>query len=329
MRRAIAAAALAAWTTGSAWAEVLYFDFNSNEVGTRNRGARGSVLLVGEPGQTATIGSLAGFSESVVLDSRGFYELQVPSSHQQSGIGVWSSGFQVASPKPIAGYFINRRMFSTDMTYLLDSRALGTDYVIASFGAGYGEGGQVPIQATADGTAVVFTPRGAAPISVTLNAGETYTHAGEDRNLSGSRVTASAPVAVFAGHECAEVPSSRWACDTLLEQMIPNNALSTSYAVASSRPAADPRVGFDLMRVIATAPGTAVSVDGVPVATLDVGQSHLFPLAGGTGASITSSAPVMVAQYLIGTYSDVLTDPSMALVPGRDVSSPVKLTSRT
>ena len=129
MRRAIAAAALAAWTTGSAWAEVLSFDFNSNEVGTRNRGARGSVLLVGEPGQTATIGSLAGFSESVELDSRGFYELQVPSSHQQSGIGVWSSGFQVASPKPIAGYFINRRMFSTDMTYLLDSRALGTDYL--------------------------------------------------------------------------------------------------------------------------------------------------------------------------------------------------------
>src|SRR5690606_35289773 len=99
---------------------VLYFDFNSNLNSTT-----ASVFLFGNANQTATVTNLAGFNESVVLGADGFFNLGIPQANQQSGTGIQNTGFQVVSPDPIAGYFINRATASTDMTYLFDGDALG------------------------------------------------------------------------------------------------------------------------------------------------------------------------------------------------------------
>jgi hypothetical protein len=305
---------LAGITAGAAQAGALYFDFNSNTVGQT---ANASVFLFGAANQSATVSNLAGFNQNVTLGANGFFNLAIPNTFQQSGTGVRNTGFQVVSPDPIAGYFVNRAGFTTDMTYLSDSNALGTNYVVASQGGGFGEGSQVMIHATQDNTAVTFTPSGGAAINVTLNAGETYKYAGGSTNLTGSFVSADKPVAVFGGHECAQVPAGTTFCDNIVEQMISTDRLSTTYALSASKGAEVAPARSDLIRVIATANNTQVSVNGVVVATLNAGAFHEFSLAANSGATVNASAPVMVAQYLKGGQG-AQTDPALALVPGAD-----------
>lgn len=306
--------ALACLNAGTASADVLYFDFNKNSVGGA---ASASLFLFGGAGQTATVSNQAGFNQNVTLDASGFFNVPISNIYQQSGTGILNSGFQVQSAGSIAGYFINRAPATTDMTYLLSSSALGKQYVVASQGGGFGEGSQVAIHATEDNTKVTFTPTVGAPINVTLNAGETYKYAGGSNNLTGSLVSADKNVAVFSGHECAQVPVGQVACDTLLEQAIPTNLLSKSYVVTASKGAELAGPARDLVRVIATADGTQVKVNGAVVATLNTGQFYEFPLAQKTGASIEASAPVAIAQYLTGTGSGPgPTDPAMSYVPG-------------
>jgi hypothetical protein len=308
------AVALAVGGVGTAQAAELYFDFNKNTIGNT---ANASVFLFGAPGQTATVSNLAGFSQNVVLGADGFFNLPIANTYQQSGTGTKDTGFKIVSPTPIAGYFVNRAGFSTDMTYLFDSAALGTNYVVASQGGGFGEGSQVMIHARLDGTNVTFTPKGGAPINVVLNAGETYKYAGGATNLTGSLVSASKAVAVFGGHECAQVPVGTTFCDTLVEQMIPTDKLSKSYLLTASKGAEIAPAKSDLVRVIATADNTEVKIDGVVVATLNTGDVHEFSLPEKSGVRVDASLPVMVAQYLKGGQG-ANTDPAMSMVPGAD-----------
>jgi hypothetical protein len=314
LKRSVAAlvVVLGGMAASAAQAGTLYFDFNTNLV-TPNA----SLFLFGEVGQTATVTNLAGFNEAVVLGADGFFNLPIPNANQQSGTGIQNTGFQVVSPDPIAGYFVNRASASTDMTFVFDGDALGTDYVVASQGGGFGEGSQVMIQATQDNTNVIFTPKGSAPINVVLNAGETYKYAGGSTNLTGSLVNADNPVAVFGGHACAQVPTGTTFCDTLLEQMISTDRLSNTYALTASRGAEIAPAQSDLVRVIATADNTEVKLNGIVVATINAGDFHEFSLAANSGASVEASEAVMVAQYLKGGVG-TLTDPAMALVPGSD-----------
>ncbi|MFT8246026.1 IgGFc-binding protein [Roseomonas sp. BN140053] len=305
----VAGLALAVLPFGARAGEI-FFDFNQNLVNPN-----ASVFLFGTPGQTAAVTTRSGFSTGVTLNAQGFFNLPIPNSFQQSGTGIRDTGFQVSSSGAIGGYFVNRATASTDMTYLLDRTALGTNYVVASQGGGFGEGSQVAIHAVQDGTTVTFTPRGGAPITVTLAAGETYKYAGSATDLTGSLVEANAEVAVFSGHSCAQVPVGRTFCDTLIEQMIPTDKLSDSYLVTASG-GADLANG-DLMRVVATEDNTAVSVNGTAVATLNTGDTYEFTLAPGSGAQIEASNPVLVAQYLQGG-SGGNTDPAFSVVPGAD-----------
>jgi hypothetical protein len=313
-RPAVVAALLAAGFAGSAQAVELYFDFNRNTIGNT---ANASVFLFGAPGQTATVSNNAGFNSNVVLNADGFFNLSIPNSYQQSGTGILQSGFKIVSGSAIAGYFVNRAGFSTDMTYLFDSAALGTNYVVASQGGGFGEGSQVMIHATQDNTQVTFTPKGGAAINVTLNSGQTYKYAGGAANLTGSFVSSDKPVAVFGGHECAQVPVGTTFCDNLVEQMISTDKLSKSYLVTASKGAEVAPARSDLVRVIATVDGTEVKVNGAVVATLNAGDFYEFSLAANAGATVDASQPVMVAQYLKGGQG-TNTDPAMSMVPGSD-----------
>lgn len=295
-------------------AGVLYFDFNKNSLGSS---PLPSLFMFGVANQQATVSNLAGFNQTVSLDSNGFYNLAIPTIYAQGGTGTVNTGFKVESAGALGGYFINRSTFTSDMTYLQDSGALGKEYFVASHGNGFGEGSQVSVHATEDNTQVIFNRKGGAPISVTLNAGETYKFAGGSVDQTGASVIADKNVAVFSGNECTNVGGVT-ACDTLLEQAISTNNLSKSYLVTASRGAELSSTGSDLIRVIATANNTEVRVDGVLVATLAAGSFFEYSLGAGAGSSIETSEVVVVAQYLKGQGNGSGTDPALSYVPGRD-----------
>ncbi len=166
--------------------------------------------------------------------------------------------FRVESDVPIAAYQFNPdgntvEVYSNDASLLLPENALGEDYVAATadgilLGMGPDDptpvnaGAFVSIVATVDGTTVEFAPTspivGAYDDTVILDRGEVATFVSDalasGGNLSGARVHASAPVAVFSGNVATAIPAQSVVCcaDHLEHQLLPVTAWGSAYAVA-------------------------------------------------------------------------------------------------
>ena len=118
-------------------------------------------------------------------------------------------------------------------------------------------------------------------------------------DLSGSRITASKPVAVYGGHYCTFVPHDRGACDHLEEQLLPTVTWSRSaFALPTeSRGAGMP----DIFRIVSAEAGNALSFEPAsahgPV-TLGVGEYLDVPSE--TPFRVSGTGRLVIAQYLVG-----------------------------
>ncbi len=197
--------------------------------------------------------------------------------------------------------------------------ALGTSYLVAARD-GAGGHGFVTIVATADGTEVTVVPSVALaegpagePFTLTLDRGHVYTlvtdgeHPGD---LTGTTVSATAPVAVIAGHTCATVPAGAGACDLLAEELTPEQTLGLVAVVAPQEGMAEAE-----LRVVATTDGTEVSANGEPVASLDRGGFIDLPV----DAAMSVEADHGILAVLYGTAAGdgarTLGGPFMVQVP--------------
>lgn len=302
---ALAASVLVA--SGAADANTLFFQMNPNFDGQGQR----QLFLFGPANATGTVTSPSGFSASFDLGPEGFTVVEIPRTLELTPNVVQDRGFRVDSNQAISGYFLSRNAATTDSTYLIDGDRLGTDY----FALGYQNirQDQVSVQATQDNTTVTFTRPGGAQETVTLNAGQTFMITASAQ-LTGTRVQSDKPVAVFSGNNCTNVPTGITACDHIVEQMPPVDALSNRYLLAQTV-----RTGTlgNVVRVVATADGTEVRANGTVVATLNTGQFWEGRVAG--GVELTANNRILVGQYLIGqTQAGANTDPAMTIVPGQD-----------
>ena len=306
-RLALAAGLLCAGAlVSTASANELYFQMNPN----LSSGPR-EAFIFGAANASGTLKSADGsVSTPFNLGAQGFSVISVPIGLELTANTVQTNGFSIASSSNVSGYFLSRAPQTTDMTYLIDGSKLGNSYVVAAYtGAGVG---QISAQATQDNTTVTFNVVGGGTVTKTLNAGQTYMVTQADG--TGSTVMADKPIAVFSGNSCANVPLNVTYCDHIVEQMPSISQLSKTYYVAPT-----PRTGVngDVVRIVASENATEVKVDGVVVATLDLGQFKEIRVP--VGKTITADKPVLVAQYLIGqTEANANTDPAMTIVPGAD-----------
>jgi IgGFc binding protein len=159
--------------------------------------------------------------------------------------------FRVQSDVPVAAYQFNPaantvEVYSNDASLLLPENALGADYTAATADGillGMGPGDSMPVNAgafvsvvaTVDGTDVEFSPTasivGGVAEHVTLDRGQVATIVSDalttgGGNLSGTRVHASDPVAVFAGNVATAIPANSSVCcaDHLEHQLLPATA---------------------------------------------------------------------------------------------------------
>ena len=293
-------------SASSASANTLYFQMNPNELS----GPR-QVFVFGPANSTGTVTGPNGFSQGFDLGAEGFAVVNLNLSDQLTSGTVENKGFKVTSDASVSGYFLSRAPATTDMTYLIDGDRLGTNYVVSGYQNIRPD--QMSVQATQDNTSVTFTPKGAAPFTVTLNAGQTYMYTASTQ-LTGSRINADKPIAVFPGNQCTNIPTGVSACDHIVEQMPSVDQLSNTYVVAQT-----PRTGTlgNVLRVVATADATEVRVNGTSVATLNTGEFYEGRVSG--GQVIEANNKILVAQYLIGqSQAGVPTDPAMTIVPGAD-----------
>jgi hypothetical protein len=132
-------------------------------------------------------------------------------------------------------------------------------------------------------------------------SGYTYCDNGYEYDLTGTKISADQPVAVFSGHNCTFVPYNRWACDHLEEQMFPLETWGKEYVVTRAIPifAANPEP--NIWKLLSGKNGNVITFDPPtvnPDITLNEGQWVEFEAR--DNFKITGSEGLMVTQFMVG-----------------------------
>ena len=298
-----------------------------------------------------------------------------PKKEDRMLIGTAASflSYHIKSDFPVILYQFNPfyNLSSNDASLVLPSTKLGADYIVSSYqdetnvdgdGPGYFTiigAYDMPVELEITPTADI-APAGkipgtmkGEPMTVEINQGEVLnivtTTGGAD--FTGTKIACKnpyskcAPVAVFGGHGCADIPKDRGYCDHLEHQLLPVNRWGTNYAVVKTKPRTYAR---DFVRVVAANDETNVSIkirdeeyrNGTEkTVTLNAGQFFEYELNyiddGGSwftsGTSfIHADKPVQVTQYLSGaedissdcrdnspgsSHTYCFGDPAMTIIP--------------
>ncbi len=253
-----------------------------------------------------------------------------------------NGAYRLVTNAPVAVYQFNPlqfqsgagNSFTNDASLLLPTHVMTGNYMLMSHGAWSSYGSFGAIVGTQDGTMVSVLVRGAltagtgvaaaaagATVNYTLNRGDVLlltTTAGNasctGSDMTGSIVTASAPVAAFGGHVCTQMPCGQVACDHLEEQLFPVETWGSRFVVSGlrERGAAEPSV----VRILSRTAGNTLTFTGIATppgcATLNAGQWCEFETV--PDFQVQGSAPLSVAQFMVGQgrFAGV-GDPAMVL----------------
>ncbi|MCR9160699.1 MAG: hypothetical protein ACE37F_20695 [Nannocystaceae bacterium] len=261
--------------------------------------------------------------------------------------------YRIVSDFPIAAYQASISTFTSDASLLIPTASWDNDYDVVGYdgiNAAFGE--YFAVVAAEDGTEVTVNPSqlvlggGGVPLitaggtaTITLDEGDTVvmmsagTNATSAASLSGTTISATAPIGVFTGTECSNVPGGTGACDHLEDMHTPSNT-SSNTVVASRMPARDVDIEAAIWQVYAVEDANITfdalpGVTGLPAApvALAAGESLELSVAG-TAAEpgdfvAESDAPIIVSQYLAGAGSvgtvapgSASGDPAQVLMPG-------------
>lgn len=262
-----------------------------------------------------------GFSQGFSVTPGAITSVALPDNSDLSvSEGIQAKGIHVTADREVTVYGLSRQQFTTDAYLGLPTDVLDTEYIALGYGNGCCTYSEFGIAATQNGTTVTITPKvnaqggrtAGVPYDVAMNQGDAYQlqAAASNADLSGSVITSDKPIAVFAGHECANIPTTSFsACDHVIEEMPPTSTWGTSFGTVPLKT----RTGGDTVRVLASEDGTQVSVNGSVVATLNRGEIHQQLIDG--VATITADKPILVAQYSNGTdFDNVTSDPFEMLI---------------
>jgi hypothetical protein len=297
----------------------LAFPGNCNFCGSTNL----SLFIAGDAAASGTVAipGLA-FSAPFTVTPGAITTVVVPTAAElQSSDAIQNLGIHVTSTAEVTVYGLSRQQFTTDAFLGLPTDALGTEYVNLGYkNVDIVNGSQFGFVAAQDGTSVTITPTvttdghaAGVPYTIGLNQGQTYllrNTSSAPADLSGSLISSTKPIAVFGGHQCANIPPGSFACDYIVEQLPPTTAWGKNFV---SMPLAT-RTGGDTFRVLASEDATTVMLNGATVATLNRGQFHEQIVSG--PAQITADKPVLVMQYSnSSTFDNVTSDPFQMMIP--------------
>jgi len=262
-------------------------------------------LFISSEVNASGVVEIPGLSFSQSFETEPFQTLRVdlPSSARNLPANQVSNfGVRVTSNADVTVYGLNQYRFTTDAFLALPIDTLGSDYYVMSYTRLLQS--QAAIVGVYDGTEVT-TSSGA---SFTLNSNEAYLLTGAD--LTGTRIESSAPVAVFGGNRCVNIPVGTAFCDHTVEMIPPVATLGNTFLTV---PLATRRRG-DVFRVLASQDQTDVRINGELVSTLQSGEYFETVLT--QRSVINTSEPALVAQYSPGqNFDGVISDPFMMLVP--------------
>ncbi len=267
-----------------------------------------------------------------------------------SSSGVSPGGsYRITSDIPIAAYQASVSQFTSDASLLIPRASWDLSYDVVGYdGLNFFAEEYIAVAAAEDGTVITVTPSqntnpgpgvppgiAGAPFEITLDEGETAVvmapgqGQGIAQSMSGTTVTASAPVGLFTGTECSNIPSGVTYCDHLEEMLTPTNTAATT-VVASRMPPRDQDVEQVIWQIYSIEDATVSfdalgGVTGLPAAPVDLlaGESLELSVSGTVAEPgdfvVESTAPIIVAQYLVGDTE--VTNP----IPGTGTGVPAQV----
>lgn len=323
---ALAVLALSGLASGQAAAEILFTipeNLATSDV---------DLFLTSGVATTATITNADGsFNTTVPIPANGTAIVTIPDALRVAPpLGVVSvNGFGIDAPDPIAAYLMdaNTPVASNDITNLFPDTSLGTSYLVMAATSGIvSDGSQIAVVAGTDGTTVTITPAAAlstgqpagVPFNIVLNRLEAVEFRAISADLTGTLITATQPIAVFGGHQCANVPDTTGACDHVIEQLPASADFGTDFVLV---PTEQPGPG-DVVKLLARDDGTVVTFEdsgGTTVQpTLAAGESLTLPPGLTENTRVTSNNPILIGQFMLGLELAGAGDPAFALVPDRN-----------
>jgi hypothetical protein len=263
-----------------------------------------------------------GFSSNFTLIAGSFTNISIP-----RGVPIPPQYYDQTNPnfsihitasQPVSVYALNYLYNASWAFTAYPTPMLGTNYRLMARpsldGWAYGHS-QFAIVATADGTTVHITPSTNANLlaysggtysntyQITMNQGDTYQiySSTNTADVTGTLITSSSPIAVFAGANDAYVPDANTGDGNPLgQQQLPvrawgNQALALSFG----------RPGGDSYRVLAATDGTTVTIvttNGSVTNNLQAGK--FFDTVRDGWVEFRANNPIQVAQFAQGGTTD-------------------------
>ncbi|MFT4705143.1 MAG: hypothetical protein ACI81R_002851 [Bradymonadia bacterium] len=154
----------------------------------------------------------------------------------------------------------------------------------------------------AAGDGVPAIPAGATE-TITMTQGQVLnlmTPYTEGADITGMEITADAPIAVFAGNECGNVPTTSPYCDHLEQQLTSTDTWSTEFVLAKfNARGTEP----DVYRIVGRESGTTLSMSppNPLVHNRTIGRGELIQFEETRDFRITATSPVSVSQFMVGS----------------------------
>lgn len=323
-----------------------------------------AVVVANTTPETATVDVFLGAAgmpvDTAAVPPGETHRFELPAQNiAETEISTDGTAYRIESTVPITAYQFNPldnvgEIFSNDASLLFPTHVYGTDYVAVTADSLYhnyldpqfgfpqteNAGAFVSVVANEDGTTVDAYPTSAlypgATTGVVLNRGQVFTVVSQGPNqfptpegggnLSGTRVVADKPVAVFSGNVMSLEPSSATCCgDHTEHQMIPLTAWGTEYVAAPPPPPQGNRSlmgyrvtgGFDgttLAYSPAAPPGAPATIDAYETVRFQTDQAFAV-------VSADDDKPFALTQFLLsnaeygGNGGEDPGDPGMILLP--------------
>lgn len=279
-----------------------------------------SVLVVASANATVTATNEAtGWKQSVEVKSTSPGTISIPSTecYVTQGGEINKKGIHITSSQPVSLYVFNDSHESLDGSLVLPTTTLGTDYVVQTYDGTSRYSAYAVFVATEDVTAAVITPsadladgaKAGTPFVITMSKGETYAvFAKGNKSLSGTRISANKPIAVFNGNISTQIPDNYKGTNHTMEIAYPTRTWGSKFIVPSVSEHSS------VIRFTALTANTTIKMDGNLIATLDAKETYQYVLLPSqTSSYIESSGPIACYMYLTSnSYNTVATGaPSM------------------
>ncbi len=139
--------------------------------------------------------------------------------------------------------------------------------------------------------------------AVTLASGDynveyRYCTTGDTYDLTGTIIRSTSPLALIGGHNCARVPTNRWACDHLEEVVFPLETWGTNALVVTTEPLhSEPNV----IRILSGDDGNAIAFDPPSIhAGVSLNRGQFIEFEASQSFRASGSGSISVAQFLVG-----------------------------